>query len=286
MEKEPENLPAQEEKKDDYVMPLPKEEKADLEAAKEVNKKPFWTMRVAGGLIDMLLMLAATIGLFYLIRISPMGNVLTNYQNDMVLIQENYKLQELLPGSGETYGHKVYENEAEYENYKKNHIYDADESGYKYVIVNNDEISDEMKTAYSNAIKNDKTYSDISFNYRLVEYGYTMLAGFVSMSVFILLIPLLNKRRASLGKLAAGTSLINSKYEVPAKWYQVVGRFLFSFLVEGALPYLFISGWTMLAVPVLLFIISLINKQGRTLHDLISRTKVIDKKTFVPLSEQ
>ena len=42
----------------------------------------------------------------------------------------------------------------------------------------------------------------------------------------------------------------------------------------------------MLVVPALLFIISLINKQGRTLHDFISRTKVIDNKTYVPMSEQ
>ena len=116
-----------------------------------------------------------------------------------------------------------------------------------------------------------------------------MLGAFISMGLFTIMVPLLNKRRASLGKLAAGTMLINSKYQVPAKWYQIVGRFLFSFFIEFALPYLFCSGisiFLMFIVPTLLFIISLISKQGRTLHDFISRTKVIDFKTFVPLSEQ
>ena len=111
------------------------------------------------------------------------------------------------------------------------------------------------------------------------------------MGIFLLMVPLLNKRRATLGKLFAGTQLINSKYYVPAKWYQVLGRFFFQFIVEGALPYLFLSGFTIilpiLLIPGVLFIITLIDrKNGRTLHDFVSVTKVIDKRTYIPLSEQ
>ena len=279
-----------EEKNDDYVMPLPKEEKLEEEAQKEPNKKPFWTVRLAGGLIDMFLIIAATLGLFMLFtKVTPMGDVLTNYQTQMVVIQDEYKLKELLPDSEETYGHKVYDDETEYSKYTTNHVYFDSDTGHNYVVVNNDNISNELKAAYQKAVKADENYNNTSFNYRMVEYGYTMLAAFIAMSVFVVVVPLVNKRRASIGKLAAGTMLINSKYQVPSKWYQIVGRFLFSFFIEFALPYLFCSGvsvFLMFIVPTLLFIISLISKQGRTLHDFVSRTKVIDKKTFVPLSEQ
>lgn len=273
--------------KDNYVMPLPEEEKNKGNVRMlEPNSKPNWMMRIAGGLIDLCLMFLSIMGLFFLIGLTPLSNGLKNYQKEMILIQDNYKITELVDGSDETYGHKVYENEESYTTYKNYLVHDADESGYKYIVVNNETISDTVKKAYSNAIKNNKDYSTYSFNYKLTEYGLTMLAGFVSLSVFLLVIPLCNKRRATLGKLFAGTQLINSKYQTTAKWYQVVGRFTFQFLIEGALPYLFLSSWTMLAIPSLLLIIALINKNGRTLHDLVSRTKVIDKRTYLPLSEQ
>lgn len=273
--------------KDNYVMPLPEEEKSKGNVRMlEPNSKPNWMMRIAGGLIDLCLMFLSIMGLFFLIGLTPLSNGLKNYQKEMILIQDNYKITELVDGSDETYGHKVYENEESYTTYKNYLVHGADESGYKYIVVNNETISDTVKKAYSNAIKNNKDYSTYSFNYKLIEYGLTMLAGFVSLSVFLLVVPLCNKRRATLGKLFAGTQLINSKYQTTAKWYQVVGRFTFQFLIEGALPYLFLSSWTMLAIPSLLLIIALINKNGRTLHDLVSRTKVIDKRTYLPLSEQ
>lgn len=275
-------------KKDDFVIPLSKEEK-EKNAPKilKPNSKPFWSMRIAGGLIDLFLMFLATMGLFYAFSSSPMGNSLRNYSREMALIAEDYKLVEFIEGSDETVGYKVHENQPEFAGYTTYLVHDADETGYKYVVINNGNISKELQSAYTKAVKADKKYSNLSFDYQLVEYGITMLAGFISMATFLLVIPLCNKRRASLGKLFAGTQLINSKYQVPAKWYQVTWRFIFQFLIEGALPYLFIYGWTTLAMPILLFIISLIDREhGRTLHDFVSRTKVIDKKTFKPLSEQ
>ena len=251
------------------------------------NSKPHFMMRIAGGLIDLACTTLLTFGLYFLLTLSPMGNASKHYTNEMIRIQDDYKVTELVEGSGETYGHKVHENEEGYGAYTTYLVHDADETGYKYVVVDNEQISDEVKTAYTTAVKNDKTWSDYNFNRRLIEYGLTMLAGFVSLSGFLLVIPLTNKRRATLGKLFAGTMLIHNKYMVPAKWYQVVGRFTFQYLIEGALIYLFIGYWTVLAVPVVLFLISVISKKsGRTLHDYVSVTKVIDKRTYIPLSDQ
>lgn len=287
-EEKVEEQPAQEAKKDDYVMPLPEDEK-NKGNIKELppNTKAHWSMRIAGGLIDLCLMFMSTIGLFFLIGLTPLANGMKKYQNLMVMVQDNYKVTELVEGSDETYGHKVYENEESYASYSKNLVHAADETGYQYVVVDNETISEEVAKAYAAAVKADADYSTYSFNYRLIEYGLTMLAGFVATAVFLLVIPLTNKRRATVGKLFAGSQLIDSKYQTRAKWYQVMGRYSFQFLIEGALPYLFISGWTAIAIPALLLLISLINKKdGRTLHDLVSRTKVIDKRTYLPLSKQ
>ena len=255
------------------------------------NSKPHFMMRIAGGLIDLCCLVLAIFGLFYLLTLSPMGNGLRENKEAMVFIQDKYKVTELVEGSGETYGHKVYENDPAYGAYTTYLVHEADETGYKYVVVDNETISDEVKAAYKAAVSADETYKNCAFDYNLIQYGITCLAGFISMGIFLLMVPLLNKRRATLGKLFAGTQLINSKYFVPAKWYQVLGRFLFQFVVEGAIPYLFLTGVTIivpiLLIPAVLFIITLIDhKNGRTLHDFVSVTKVIDKRTYIPLSEQ
>ena len=255
------------------------------------NSKPHFMMRIAGGLIDLCCIVLAIFGLYNLFAISAMGNGIRENQHAIMYVSDNYKVQELVEGSGETYGHKVYENDPSYGLYTTYVVHEADSTGYKYVVIDNETISDEVKAAYKAALSKDETYKNCSFDIRLIQYGITCLSGFISMGIFLLMVPLLNKRRATLGKLFAGTQLINSRYFVPAKWYQVLGRFLFQFFIEGALPYLFLTGFTIilpiLLIPGVLFIITLFDrKNGRTLHDFVSVTKVIDKRTFIPLSEQ
>lgn len=256
----------------------------------ENNSKPHFMMRIAGGLIDLCTMVLVIFGLYYLFSISAMGSGLRFNSKEMRRIQDEYKVTELVEGSGETFAHKVYSDEEGYDVYKSYPVYEekVDESTTRYyVVVDNETISEAVKNAYKKALNEDKVYEAYSFEYKLMEYGITSLAGFLSSSVFLLVIPLTNKRRATLGKLFAGTMLVHNKVFVPAKWYQVLGRFAWILLIEMALPYLFLSGYTILIMPVVIIAWSLINrKTGRTLHDIISVTKVIDKRTFVPLSEQ
>ncbi len=278
----------EEKKTDDFKIPLVEEERSDGKKVLPPNSKPFFTMRLAGGLIDMCLLFLAILGLNQLWMLTPIGKAINNYQNDMYYIQDEYKLQALVEGSTETYGHKVHENEDEYVQYSTYPVHDADETGYKYIVVNNENISKEVANAYANAYKNDVTYKNLNLDWKLVSYGMTMLSGFIAEGIFLLMIPLLNKRRATLGKLAAGTQLVDSKLQTPPRWYQVVGRFTWQYLIESALPYLFLTNMFlfMLIIPSVLFVITLLNKKGRTLHDFISRTMVIDKRTYLPISEQ
>ena len=276
------------EKKDDFVIPLPESEKEKDKKILEPNSKPFWTMRLAGGFIDACILFLAVIGLNQLFMLTPMGKTINKYQDDMIYIQDEYKLKALVEGSEETFAHKVHENDENYTTYQGYLVHDEDETGYKFIVVNNDEISKEVKTAYNNAIKNDVTYSNLNFDWKLMSYGMTMLSGFIAEGVFLLAVPLLNKRRQTLGKLAAGTQLVDAKFQTPPRWYQVVGRFAWQYLIESALPYLLITNMLLmiLIVPAVLFVIVLFNKKGRTLHDFVSRTMVIDKRTYLPINEQ
>lgn len=273
---------ANEVKKDDYVMELEGEE---IEAPKvESNKPATWWLRLVSGIIDFGLVLLAAYGFSQLLYITPMANSARELRIQMVLIQDKYKLSPLVEGSDEVYGHKVYTNEEEYQNYTTYVLHTDEEPNY--IVVDNAEISSELSKAFSNALKNDETYQNYRFDYRLNMYGMDMLALFVAESIVLLAVPLINKRRATPGKLLTGLMLINSKYETPARWFQVVGRFAWQYLIESALFYLFIETWTLIAVPALIFIITLFNKKRRTLHDFISVTRVIDKKTFLPIDKQ
>jgi uncharacterized RDD family membrane protein YckC len=266
-----------------YVMKLPESEKEqDIEVVP--NKPSGWIMRVAAGLIDFCLIVLSIFGLNQIFNNTGMGHAADKLRVQMILIQDEYKLDHLVEGSDETYGHKVYEGEEEYSNYTT-YVVHTDEE-INYVVVNNETISKEVITAFNKAVKSDKTYSNLSFDYRLINYGISMLSCFIAQSIFLLTIPLVNKYRATPGKLLAGTMLINNKYETPARWYQIVGRFSFQYIIESALPYLFLNMWVLIVVPAVLFLITLTNKKRRTIHDFVSRCRVIDKRTFTPISEQ
>ncbi len=267
---------------DVFVIKLPEEEKKDPLTV-EPNKPAHWSMRAASGLIDLCLIFASVFGLRALFVATPMGNYLRELSREIVQIQDDYKLEPLVKGSEETVGYKVYEGEEKYttSNYQ---VYE-DEEG-KYIVMNNDKISDELLDAYTSAVSGDTEYKNATFNYRLVDFGFVALSGFIAEGIFIFAIPLLNKRRATLGKLAAGEQVINSKYQTKTKWYQMFGRWLWTYGVEGILPYLFISSLTTVIVPIVLFVITLCNKERKTLHDFVCRTRVIEKRTFLPLDEQ
>lgn len=277
-----------EEKKPSFFIPLPESEKPK-ERRLAPNSKPFFLMRLIEGLIDACILLLAIVGLNQLFMLTPIGGAINNYVHEMYLIEDDYKLKTLVEGSVETYGHKLYDNEEDYDKYTSAYIvYDADETGHKYVIINNEEISSEVVSAYKKAINADKTYKNLNFDYLLVSYGMTMLSGFIAEGIFLLAIPLLNKRRMTIGKWAAGHQLIDVKLATPPRWYQMVGRFAFQFVVESAIPFLFINNMILhfLIAPTFLFTFVLFNKNGRTLHDLVSRTMVIDKRTYLPITEQ
>ena len=251
----------------------------------EYNKKPRALARILSALVDMFAIFLCSF-LFMQIEIAtPISNSYHELRNELITIIDNTKLDT-------NYGYKLYEDEENYASYNNNLKYEeTDQSlekyGKQYVVVNNNEISEEVKTAYNEAIKNNGIYQSHYLTYRATYYGLSMLAVGVSELVFVLIIPLTNKRRATLGKFAAMTSLINVK-ETRAKWWQILIRFLFVLLIETALPLFYLSEFgTILVVALINLVITLISrKTGRTLRDYVSFTRIIDKNSFKSINEQ
>ena len=253
-----------------------------VEQKSNKNVKPNMVLRIAGAIIDICSIFLLSLGAYSLFGRTSLGANVTRYNEEIVTIQDSYKVKPLVEGSTETIGYKIYENQEGYD--KATGLVHTDDIG-NYKVVNNSNISDALKNAYNAVLKEDVSYQNASFNYRLCDFGVMSLAISIAEIILVFAIPMTNKKRATIGKLLAGTQLITYKIEGPAKWYQLFGRTFFVLIIETLLPYLFISTFALIIAPIIALIISLINKKGRTLRDLITGTMIIDKRSYAPLIE-
>ncbi len=253
--------------------------------APEYNKKPRLLARILSALVDMFLIFLCGFFAMQIEMMTPISNDYHSLRDELITIIDNTKLET-------SYGHKLYEDEENYASYFNYHTYEETDSGSEkygknYVVIDNSDNSDEVKKAYQTAIKDNGTYQSKYLTYRAIYFGLMMLAVGSSELVLLLIVPLTNKRRATLGKFAAMTTLIH-KNETGAKWWQVLIRFLFVLIVESALPLFYLSEFgTIIVVALVNLIVTLISrKTGRTLRDYVSFTRIIDKKSFKPINEQ
>ena len=261
----------------------------------EENKPTNILKRVVAGLIDMVLLFFIHFGLYSLALITPLGNLVNNYTDALKMIQDNCKLE-----TG--YGEVVQIEKGKEDNY---HLYTAyKEDGttvdYYYIIKNVEFATPSDKQAkyneYVSKIKEDKSYTVTTYlgktftlthseasTYRHIHnYLLTISIGFVLEALFFLTMPLIKNIGQTPGMWVAGIRMISVKDYLKPKWTQYLGRFLFIFFVESALPYFFLAEYTLLVVPGVLFLFLLFFKaKNRTLHDLVSGIMVIEKITFV-----
>ena len=259
-----------------------------LEESKMVyNTKPRFLARILSPIVDIFLLFLLFFGAFQLETSTPISNDYHRVREELITISDTTKLET-------NYGYKLYDDDENYKAYvaQSYQVYKVEDTedpyyNHSYVVVNNSEISKEVNTAYQDSLKNNSTYQARYLTYKATRYGLTMLAAASSELVLFLLIPLLNKRRATLGRFVAITSLINVK-EVKAKWWQVLVRFLFILVVETALPLYFLTELGALLVVIIVnLIVTLISrKTSRTLRDYVSFTIIINKNSFKPINEQ
>ena len=239
------------------------------------NIKPSFLQKLSGYLVDICLVFLLYWGAFYVCMHTPISSSFDYYNLEVIDIQDDIKLK-----TG--FGEKVLitdENKAEYATY---YIH-TDSDNQQYVVVNVDNVSQSVTLDYQEELNNSKVYKTCVFNRRLALYGINVLSGFVSTSILLLAVPLLNKRRATLGQLAGEEMLYSIRFDTKAHWYHVLFRYLFIFIIEGCLPFLFFELYTFILMPIIYLLVSSLNKNGMTLHDVISRVRVIDKRSYTPI---
>ncbi len=110
------------------------------------------------------------------------------------------------------------------------------------------------------------TYSIIS----TTEWLVTIISFFLSFLIFYLLIPMFTKYHGTLGKMMMNMALVHQKTGYIASRVAVFIRFLV-FLILEVVASLYLFGLPLIASIILLFVLD-----GRSLHDLLAKTIVVD----------
>ena len=132
----------------------------------------------------------------------------------------------------------------------------------------------------SKALDQNETYQYELFAANL--HGYLLKAGacFLSEALILLVIPLLNHNRQTLGKLMTGVMPFHETRQSRIKWYQVFFRFLLVFLFDSLVLYLLTGTLTFLLVAVLRLMEMLLNKKNKTLWDAMTGVMIIEKLSY------
>lgn len=231
------------------------------------NKPLSFMQRVAYTIIDFGTCALLFFGLYQLALHTPISNNLHKANNEMIEIQIEI-------GENTGYFVKTYLGEGETTNYQ---TYSDDDGTYYYTPQK------DLEKTYLTALKENKTYQDLKLNYTVNSFAIALGSLFISEINFLFIVPMINKRRATLGILFANGMMISKKYVSKARWYQLLGRFAWIFIIDTSLLYFAAGEVILFIIPVVTLIVSFTNKDRRTVHDLITGVKVIDKATFVPL---
>ena len=236
---------------------------------KKENAPLSFMQRLAYTIIDFGLMLLTAFGLYQICLHTPISRNLHNAQNEMNEIQ-------IQAGESTGFFIKTYLEEGQDTNYTKY----EDEGGVYYYTPSDDK---DKKTAYYAALDANDTYKDLKFNYTVNVFAITLSCILVSETIFMFVVPLTNKRRATLGILLAGGQVISKKTINRAHWYQMLGRLGFVFILYTCVLYFIGSETLLLIIPLVTLLLTFTNKERRSLHDIVTGVKIIDKSTFVPL---
>ncbi|MCR5664017.1 MAG: RDD family protein [Oscillospiraceae bacterium] len=134
--------------------------------------------------------------------------------------------------------------------------------------------------AVSAALSENGEYRDELFAANLRSYVLKAAACLLAELLLFVAVPLLNRSRATPGKLMTGIMPFNVKRQSAATVPQILYRFLFVLLIDSLPFYLYAGIYTFLLVPILRLTELLMSRKNRTVCDLITGITIIEKLSF------
>lgn len=250
-------------------------DKIDIENGEKV--KPHILNRIIGAVIDACLVFMVFFGFYILFMNTSISDSYHEYSDEVTVIYDSTLYETGM-------GYKKFD-------FKDNEIYGSyrvyeESDGTEFIIVNIPSPKEDAPTEewdaytakyleFTSKIENNAAYSAAKTNMLLTEFGLVSLSAFISEGILLLAIPLIDKKRRTLGKIFAKTELYSTKHLGVAKWHQVVGSFLFKLIVESIIPFIFLKHTTAFAIAFIELVFMLCNRENRSFHELVSRTKVV-----------
>lgn len=132
----------------------------------------------------------------------------------------------------------------------------------------------------SEALSGNEEYRSERFAAALHSYILKAVCCLAAELVLFLVIPLLRKDRATVGKILTGVMPFHLRRQARAEWYQILYRFLFIFIIDSLALYLFTGIWTFVLVPVIRLSEMLLNRNNRTVCDGVTGIMIIEKLSY------
>ena len=130
------------------------------------------------------------------------------------------------------------------------------------------------------ALNANEEYRYAEFAANLHSYLLKVLAAVIAEALVLILVPLLNRDRATPGKLLTGIMPFSERRQSRISWKQVVGRFFFVLILDSVFWYLLTGILTFLLIPVFRLVELLLSKKQRTICDYVSGVTMIEKISY------
>ena len=149
------------------------------------------------------------------------------------------------------------------------------------------EIRNEVLAKYGKDAEKINAALDANEEYRYAEFAANLhsyllkvLAAVIAEALVLILVPLLNRDRATPGKLLTGIMPFSERRQSRISWKQVVGRFFFVLILDSVFWYLLTGILTFLLIPVFRLVELLLSKKQRTICDYVSGVTMIEKISY------
>ena len=134
--------------------------------------------------------------------------------------------------------------------------------------------------AITNKLREDRYFLDEQFAANLHAYLLKLLAGFIAEAAVLAAVPLISKQRGTPGRLMTGIIPFSEKKQTKADAKTILFRFIYVFIIDSAVFYLFTGIFTFLLIPVIRLVEILINKKNKTICDALTGVMMIEKLSY------
>ena len=218
------------------------------------NKPAQLGKRILAALLDLMMIYFLVIFATWLISLTPLGAAFNKSNEEYEALYNSFALQE---------GYHVW----------------VQNSGVSSIsLVSNSSIFSNFQSA---ALAN-STFVSVMKTTRNYYLIINILSVLIVESLYLGLMPVLNKKGQTFGKMVMGLGVLDAKYDMFASRKQKVIRALMGVGVETVLVMLLFSnnvGMVIFMSPLIVLMTILISPSKQALHDSISKTKVVDLYT-------